>query len=314
MTDSATTGSNAAGGSELVDSGQPSVADDMRGVSGVADILRKAGGVETGERVVPDKQAKAAKPDHDGRASGDTRRQSVDELLADPVEEDDLPLPGVGTIDGLAENAGISAKEIYTHTVPMGDGREPVTIGDLKDQALEFQRREDLNESLDQRQTDFENEMLRARQEFAALVDLLPNGIPQALLAEAKRQHVTSQDEELRQLLAVKPEWRNPEVYQRAQLDILDAIAPYGMGRADLTRVLDHRMGKLLHDFANMSKRVAAANARMKELRDDDPAPAKTRKPKSTSRPEPVVRTPRTARGNSAKVLGVADILRKSQK
>ena len=235
---------------------------DQQQTAAVADLL-------SGSDLVADESASA-------NLSGDQVAPKVDDvtaLLADaPVADKPAAAPGAkpkgpATLAELAESSGIEVAELYKLAVPMRDGVEPLTIGALKDAAGKSQDLETLSTEIDERRTTFENEMIRARGELNAVVALLPQ-IPDALLAQAREKHLEHLQTERQALLDIKPEWADDKVYSAAQDDILEAVADYGFRRTDLDLVIDHRLTKLLHDFAGMKKRITAANARAKEIRD----------------------------------------------
>ncbi len=203
-----------------------------------------------------------------------TALDDVAELLADKDTPPATPPagdpPADDTLAALAEAQGVKVEDLYKLTIPMRDGGEPVTLGDLKDRAAKAQNLDLLSVEIEDRRTEFENSMIRARQELSEVVSLLPE-VPPALIERARAAHLENVDRERAALLVVKPEWADEGTFRRAQDDILEAVADYGFRRSDLDLVIDHRLTKLLHDFAGLKKRVAAANARVKEIRDAQP-------------------------------------------
>ncbi len=206
----------------------------------------------------------------------DEQLDEVSALLADPAKPESAHSEAKGQADGaktladLAESAGIKVEDIYKLSVPMRDGVEPMTLGALKDAATKAGDLETLSTEIEERRSTFENEMIRSRGELNAIVAMLPQ-IPPELVAKARDAHIENLEVERQALLSVKPEWADDKVYGQAQADILDAVADYGFSRTDLDLVIDHRLTKLLHDFAGMKKRIAAANAKAKEIRDKKP-------------------------------------------
>ena len=205
----------------------------------------------------------------------DEQLDEVSALLADP-EKETPPAGEAGkagaakTLADLAESAGIKVEDIYKLSVPMRDGVEPMTLGALKDAATKAGDLETLSTEIDERRTTFENEMIRSRGELNAIVAMLPQ-IPPELVAKARDAHIDNLEVERQALLTVMPAWADDKVYGQAQADILEAVGDYGFSRTDLDLVIDHRLTKLLHDFAGMKKRIAAANAKAKEIRDKKP-------------------------------------------
>lgn len=254
----------------LPDAGQT---QPPRGVTGVAALLRRAAEAEDG--------GDTGKGEDDKGTGDQVETPNADELLADPEPGGDADpnrgAKGPSSLAELAESAGLTTEQIFELQVPMPDGAEPIKLGQLKDSAAEFATLGEQTTELDDRRQDFENEMIRARQELTEVIQLLPE-VPPELIAQAKAKHTAHLDAERQALLGVKPEWADPKVYAAAQDEILEAVADYGFHRADLDLVLDHRLTKLLHDFAGMKARIGRANAAMKEVRKQAKKPGADRR------------------------------------
>jgi hypothetical protein len=177
------------------------------------------------------------------------------------------------TLAEAAARLGIEASDLYGLTIPMREGdAETLTLGELKDIGASASGLEADRAALDERQRDIENSMLRAQQELQAIVSLLPH-VPESLIAKATQAQTDMVNKERHALLTIKPEWRDDATWQRAQDDILEAVADYGFTRSDLDMVFDHRLTKLLHDYAGLRKRVEAANANAKKVRSSQARP-----------------------------------------
>ena len=211
----------------------------------------------------------------------------------------------------LAEAAGIDAEKLYGLEVPLGGDAAPITLGKLKDAyqqtgALEAERTE-----LDDRRTEFENEMIRSRQELTEIIKLLPQ-VPPALLQKAQAAHQAQVETMRRDMLTYKPEWADDSKYQAAKADILEAVKDYGYTRGDLDLVIDARLTKLLHDFAGLKKRVAKANAAAKLIREENrkPQPRKTTRQDKKQARESNLNRAKHGTTLDSKVPAVAALLR----
>jgi len=230
------------------------------------------------DQVVDDQGSTDQPTDDPTPPSGsDDQLDEVSALLADAEPEKDTHTDGAAgagskaeTLAELAEQLGVDADEIYKLKIPMRDDGEMVTLGALKDQAGKALDLDAQSAEIEERRTSFENDMLRSRQQLNDIVSLLPE-VPPALVERARANQIEATDRERNALLEVMPAWKDDQVYQSAQADILEAVADYGFQRFDLDAVVDHRLIKLLHDFTGMKKRIAAANAKAKELRDATP-------------------------------------------
>ena len=199
----------------------------------------------------------------------------VTKLLADDQDDDggdadrdeDKPRGKVGSLAELAEQLGVKPEALYKLQIPMREDGTVLTLGELKDQAGKALDLDDMSVEVEERRTAFENDMIRSRQELSDIVSLLPEVSP-ALIEHARASRIEIVDRERNSLLEIMPAWKDDKVFQSARDDILEAVADYGFLRSDLDLVVDFRLTKLLHDFAGMKKRIAAANARAKEIRD----------------------------------------------
>ena len=254
-------------------------APPLRGREGVAALLRKAAQDQARSTSnadaddVPDDQTNKHDdpPDDAGDLDGAPAPQGESSETTGEANENEAgggdTDEGLGALalDSLAERAGLTVEELYGVALPLGDGRDPVTLGTLKDRFNELARVDDARGLLDEQRTDFENNMIRSRQELSAIIAQLPE-IPPALLQQAvaaQRQHVDSERAALRE---AKAEWKDPEVFRAAQDQMLETVSVYGFNRTDLDMVLDHRLVKLVYDYSQLKKQYAAAKASAKEI------------------------------------------------
>ena len=306
---------------QVLNAPAPTAPPAKRGLEGVNDLLREAFDVKKsggeGEAKPPapsadDAELLLADPDADN-AKPKTPENGGEGAAAAPGE------PGAAAaaakVTGLlelAETAGLTAEKLYGLEVSLGDGLEPVKLGALKDQHQEVARVEQSRTDLDAERSDFQNEMIRTRQEISELVQLIGiQNLPPAFVAKAQQAHVENIDKQRTELLAVKPEWKDDQVYQAAQAEILEAVEEYGFGRGDLDTVQDHRLTKLLHDFAVLKKRVTRANAKAKEIRGQASKRGSSKAPPSEGRQlaDKLTRA-RESSDSSTKVSAISELLR----
>ena len=251
----------------------------LRGREGVAALLRKAASEQRGEKreapPAPEEESDDLPPPDVGNAgikdgAPAPQDESPTEPAGEPIDEeigggdavDDLDTLAM---DGLAERAGLSLEELFAVELPLGDERDPITLGTLKDRFTELARVDDSRNLLDEQRTSFENDMIRSKQELAAVVAQLPQ-LPPGLVQQALAAQQQTLDDEREKLRAIKPEWKDPETFRAAQDDILEAIAPYGFNRNDMDLIMDHRLIKFAYDHAQLKKKFAAAQAIAKEV------------------------------------------------
>ena len=244
-----------------------------RGVGGVAALLRETMRQSEGEETPDETDGELEETqelDDDtgaGAPTGGDTKESTDDDTDDAGGGDTDEGLAAASLSDLAKQAGVSIESLYDVAIPLGDERDPTTLGAMKDRFNELLRVDQLHGELETQRTDFENSMIRARSELNEIVGLLPQ-IPQELLERAQSQHRATREAEREALIQIKPEWRDDQKFEAAQGEILEAIGTYGFGRTDLDLVLDHRLVKLLHDFAGMKRRLAAADVGAKQVRE----------------------------------------------
>ena len=241
------------------------IAKEQGDVAAVAQLLQTA----EASQIETDQPAQGGEQP----APAADRKEEQDELPG--LSEEGLGMEQEVSVDAgitsslqtLAEKSGLTLDEVYAVAVPLGDGRDPTTLGALKDQFQDYSRLVEKTETFEVSRLEFENNMIRSRAELQEIVKLLPQGaVTDELIAEASRTYAETRQKEQTALLAIKPDWKDPAAYSLAQDQILETASEYGFNRADLNAVMDHRLIKLLHDFHVMRKRFADANASVKRV------------------------------------------------
>ncbi len=172
------------------------------------------------------------------------------------------------SLNDLAEKAGVSVEDLYNAELALPDDRGTITLEALKTGHTEAQRLKEKSQDLEQRTRDFENQQIQTRQELTELLKQIPReALSPELLQQVQEQHARTLEENRAALLQVKPDWEDPQVFQAAREQILGAVSDYGFTRVDLDSVVDYRLTKLLHDFAELRKHVADAQAMHKQVR-----------------------------------------------
>lgn len=179
---------------------------------------------------------------------------AIDELL-DPApipaaEEGSQIEPVVEEDDGAAKEAHKEEmRELYAREITLQDG-EKTTIGALKDA---FQTRAASEADIIER----ENRMLvqtRALNELAETLNTVPEHIRQA--AVAQRENFVKA--EFQNLLTAIPEWKDAVAFDSGRKAVFALAAEYGLEQ-DMGAVVDHRVVKLLHDYARLKANIRQA-------------------------------------------------------
>ena len=252
--------------------------------------------------------------DDDADSLGEIR---TDDLGMEPAGDDGRDAEFVSALTELAEKAGVPIEDVYKLQVSFkGGDRSPVTLGELKDGFVEASELEEKRDAFEQHRTTFENEMIRTRGELTEVLKLLPE-VPPEFIAEGKRRYEVNIDNEREALFSIRPEWRtDPHEYRAAREKMIATVADYGFRPAEFEDIIDHRLIKLLHDFANLKSRVADAQASKKKLVRDHRSPRSgTRTPaRNTQQSSPDEQRELNVKGSlEDKVLAVHELLKGSQ-
>jgi len=160
----------------------------------------------------------------------------------------------------------------YAQEVPLQSG-DKVTLGELKDYyqaqasaTLELQERE---QSLTKQRGDIEH--------LLSTLQALPPEIVAKAQDDIKAQ---LQTEHVRMLEAI-PAWKDQAAFEKGRGAIHALAAEYGVERI-IGQVSDHRLVKMLHDYATLKAAVKAAGSNVKPIRSSDPK-ARAASPNSAS-------------------------------
>lgn len=172
------------------------------------------------------------------------------------------------TLAELAETLGVKVEDLYA--VEFRDGAEgkgkPHTLGELKDLLAKDTDHDARELEFLERKTKTENELLRAKQDLSYILQRIPKQhltAEMATKARAERERI--ERVESQRTLEEIPEWAD-EATRESERDAMSAhIQQYGFGPADLDRIIDHRMVKMIRDSWQRSERVRKALEKVKE-------------------------------------------------
>lgn len=190
---------------------------------------------------------------------------------------DDEPID----LKALAERTGIEIDQLYDVQVAMGQGREPLKLGELKDYVNELHTLDDRREALITQQIEHENAMLRDQQEIAMIVEAIGE-VPESLRALAAEKQSLNLAKQREQLLQIFPEWADQRQYVDDRSKMVDRISRYGLTEQDLGLVQDARWIKVIADLTRYAAEAEQADAKQKRLRKiPKPVPRTRRRPPS---------------------------------
>jgi hypothetical protein len=206
------------------------------------------------------------------QSSDEPQKLSLAELFAEdgdtPGSEsgtDDDPSKPVDSIDRLMKRYNLSPEQAYAIKVPMPQGAEPLTLGELKDRVGELVELETREAQFDQRRVKAEGELLRAQTEMRELMALIPKEqLTPAVLDKVRQKHEATMNRERQATLEHIPEWRDEKRRTEDISGMIELLEDYGLGGTFLSTVVDHRALKFIRDSYLRDKRIKEALARVK--------------------------------------------------
>lgn len=159
----------------------------------------------------------------------------------------------------LAEKLGTDPEKLYHGVkVAMPDGTQ-VSVGDLKDAFRPAAELEKARSKLVEDDTASRREVAQAKQELAALVNLIDQrGLTPEIIQEAGRQSEQARQAEAQKLLQRIPEWKDPVAKAADWADIRQAARGHGYSDAEIALAeqgyADHRMVSILRALARTPK------------------------------------------------------------
>ena len=196
--------------------------------------------------------------------------KSTVEKITDILAGDDDEIPeGVAAEEqaGDSETEEAEAAEVetpsvdYALEVPLQDGSK-IKLGELKDHYQSAQKHQ--MEVIER-----ENAVMARMAELSELAQhvQLP---PQAVQQIRQQQERYLLGEHQRMLEAI-PEFKDATVFTQAKQAIQELGAEYGIAD-QIGQISDHRIVKLLHDYARLRGQIKAAKENVKPLRSSEPA------------------------------------------
>lgn len=219
---------------------------------GQSDGAATGGEEQAGRSAFAEALARELDADDDSRESG---RESG------PGDGGEKPKTKPKDLHALAERLGVEVSELYNIAVPAGHGREPMTLGKLKDRYSEWATLEADRLAHSEERVQKEAELTRARQELQELMSVIPR---EQLLNREVLQRVAArvaarnkaQEEQVVQSI---PEWRDETVRTAERTDITKMLEGYGLTAPEVTAIRDPRLVKFLRDAVRREKQVRKA-------------------------------------------------------
>jgi len=150
----------------------------------------------------------------------------------------------------------------YALEVPMTDGNK-LTLGELKDHYQGYQAK--LGE-LQAR----ENEVMGKHSKAEEMMGYIQQHLPPQRLQQIAQEQQQYLEKEQGLLLDTIPEFKDAATFKQARGEISELMNEYGMSEL-LQTITDHRIVKMLNDFAKLKGSVRKAKETVKPIRSKDP-------------------------------------------
>lgn len=176
----------------------------------------------------------------------------------------DDPTQPPDTLDVLSKRLGFKPEQIYNVKIPLADGAEPLTIGQLKDRVGELVDLETRETQFESRRMQVEGELLRSQTEVRELLAMIPKEhINPAVVDKIRKRHEANMAFERRMTLEHIPEWRDEKRAGEDLQGMVDFTKRWGFDETFLATVHDHRAIKFIRDMYLRDKRIQAALAKV---------------------------------------------------
>jgi hypothetical protein len=200
------------------------------------------------------------------------RRLSLAELFADDSDsngegnnanDDDLSQPPE-TMEQLTRRLGLKPEQVYGVKIPLADGAEPLTIGQMKDRVAELVDLETRETQFEQRRVKSEGEILRVQAEVRELLAMVPKEhIKPELVDKIRKRHDENMKRERQMTLEHIPDWQDEKKRVEDIQGMAEFMGDYGFDETFLGTVSDHRALKFIRDMYLRDKRIKAALAKV---------------------------------------------------
>lgn len=202
------------------------------------------------------------------------RRVSLAELFAEPEDGESLdddgnvvsddPSKPPDSMEALSKRLGLKPEQVYNVKIPLADGAEPLTIGQLKDRVGELVDLETRELQFEQRRMRTEGELLRSQAEIRELLAMVPKQhISPEIVNKIRQRHETNMATERRLTLEHIPEWRDEKRAGEDLQGMIGLLGEYGFDETFIASVHDHRAIKFIRDMYLRDKRIKQALAKV---------------------------------------------------
>lgn len=163
-------------------------------------------------------------------------------------------------LEGLAERLGIEVSELYSIVVPAGHGREPMTLGKLKDRFGDWASLEADRLAFSEERVQKEAALTVQQQELRELLSFLPKEALKPELFQKAAARVAERNKQLdAQVPALIPEWKDETKRTADQTAIAKMLEGYGLTAPEVKAIRDPRLLKFMRDAMQRAELVRKA-------------------------------------------------------
>jgi hypothetical protein len=223
-----------------------------------------------------------------------SKEQQVEDILRgafEPATDAAPPAPETGAqaepaaetpldVAAIAEKLGVDPAKLYEVRIPLADGAEPVTLGQLKDAYRDAQALERERSELTEQRGHWHADQLRQQRELETILAAIkPDAVDPKLAQAVQAVNRERASREAEALFRTIPTWVDEKAREADLVQIVAHLKPYGITRQDLDAVTDHRILRVLRDKALDAAKLTATPA---------PKPAqKGAAPRKAAQPSP---------------------------
>mgnify|MGYP001823335854 CR=1 FL=1 len=222
-----------------------------------------------------------------------------------PEPERELEEPDSETLEDVAEEVAEAIPEAvidYDLEIPMPDGREAMTLGQMKDRVTELER-------TDAQMIERENALMRQQDELNQLLQAAGQLPPELTQKAAERLEQTLATERQAMMQAI-PEWSDRETYDRDRTAIVDVAKQYGFSELEIGQIVDHRVVKFMRDHARLMGERQEAEKLPKQIRKQSRKGTKPRQKTKRSALDQMVDRAMKSNDEDAKFAAIDNLLR----
>lgn len=184
-------------------------------------------------------------------------------------------------IGAIAERLGVDPAKLYDARIPLADGAEPVTLGQLKDAYRDAQALEAARSEVTKARGEWQADQLRQQRELDEILSAIRQDAIDPQLAQAvQKVNRERLSREAEALFRTVPEWTDQKTRDADLVQMVDTLTPYGITRADLDAVTDHRVLRAFRRLAHLERAVKVTTA-------PKTPPKSAQAPKKAAQPTP---------------------------